>query len=378
MIRWLVAIIGAPVVLGLIAVSVILNFRFGTLLATADADKLVYGVASGCADLLKGVLPFVIAWGWANRKWLVALAATLLFVTFTAYSVTSSLGFAALNRDATSGKRQAVIERQQHLRSELTRQQQERAALLTARPAATIDGELAAARQHARWDATQGCVKATLPESRAFCDGYFRLTAERGNALAAAQIDAEIARLSQALHGGDTAVTSSTADPQVALLSQLLQFGEDKTKLALALLIAAMVEFGSGLGFFVVFAMWEKPPVRGASVAEPNAVLVAVSEPVSVPLPALLPAPTVKAPLALPPAAIAARSDWFLERVETAPTAQASLPALYEDYCRALKARHVTEIMTWSGFREWLAELGFSESPVKKGPVKIEGIRLQQ
>lgn len=377
MIRWLVAIVGAPVVLGLIAVSVILNFRFGTLLATADEDKLVYGMASGCADLLKGVLPFVIAWGWANRKWLVALAAMLLFTTFTAYSVTSSLGFAALNRDATSGKRQAVIERQQHLRSELTRKQKERAALPTARPAATIDGELAAARQHARWDATQGCVKATLPESRAFCDGYFRLTAERGNALAAAQIDAEIARLSQALHGDNAAVTGSTADPQVALLSQLLQLGEDKTKLALALLIAALVEFGSGLGFFVVFAMWEKPPVRDAPVTEPNAVPLAVSEPVSVPLPALLPAPTAKTPLSLPPAAIAARSDWFLERVETLPTAQALLPALYEDYCRALKAREITAIMTWSAFREWLAELGFAESPARKGAVKIEGLRLK-
>jgi hypothetical protein len=371
MIRWLVAIIGTPVVFGLIAVSVILNSRFGTLLATAGEDKLVYGIASGCADLLKGVLPFVIAWGWAHRKWLVAFAASVLFVTFTAYSVTSSLGFAALNRDATSGKRQAVIERQQHLRSELARKQQERAALPTARPAATIDGELAAARQHARWDSTQGCVKATLPESRAFCDGYFRLTAERGNALAAAQIDAEIARLSQALHGGDAAITGSTADPQVALLSQLLQLGEDKTKLALALLIAALVEFGSGLGFFVVFAMWE------TSVTEPNAATVAVSEPVGVPLPVLLPAPSMRTPVALPPAAIAARSDWFLERVETAPTGQASLPALYEDYCRALKTRHVTEIMTWSTFREWLAELGFAESPARKGPVKIEGLRLK-
>jgi hypothetical protein len=154
MIRWLVAIVGAPVVLGLIAVSVILNFRFGTLLATDEADKLVYGLASGCADLLKGVLPFVIAWGWGSRKWLVAFVASLLFITFTAYSVTSALGFAALNRDGTSGKRQAVIERQQHQRSELARKQRERAALPTTRPVATIDGELAAARQNARWDAT--------------------------------------------------------------------------------------------------------------------------------------------------------------------------------------------------------------------------------
>jgi hypothetical protein len=91
----------------------------------------------------------------------------------------------------------------------------------------------------------------------------------------------------------------------------------------------------------------------------------------------LLPPPSVKAPLALPPAAIAARSDWFLERVETAPTARASLPALYEDYCRMLKARHIIEIMTWSGFREWLAELGFNESPARKGAVKIEGLRLR-
>jgi hypothetical protein len=377
MIRWLVAIIGAPVVLGLIAVSVILNFRFGTLLATADEDKLVYGLASGCADLLKGVLPFVIAWGWGSRKWLVGFVASLLFGTFTAYSVTSALGFAALNRDGTSGKRQSVIERQQHLRSELVRKRQDRAVLPAARPVATIDGELAAARQNTRWDATSGCTKATLPESRSFCDGYFRLTAERGNALAAAQLDGDVARLSQALHGGEMAATSGTADPQVALLSQLLQLGEDKTKLVLALLIAALVELGSGLGFFVVFAMWEKQPLPASLATPANAVPVVVTEPIGSSLPALLPASSVNTPLTVPPAAIVARSDWFLERVEAVPDAQASLTALYEDYCHTLKARGITEAMTWSGFRDWLVELGFTENPIRKGPVKFSGVLLK-
>jgi hypothetical protein len=157
----------------------------------------------------------------------------------------------------------------------------------------------------------------------------------------------------------------------------LLQLGEDKTKLVLALLIAALVELGSGLGFFVVFAMWEKQPLPAAPVTTTAVVPVTITEPVSSPLPVLLPTPLAKAPLALPPAAIAARSDWFLQRVETVPTAQVSLTALYEDYCRALKARDITQLMTWSGFREWLAELGFSECPVKKGPVKIEGLRLK-
>jgi hypothetical protein len=53
--RWIVLIFGVPVVLGLTAVSVVMNFRFGLLLGRSEGDGLVYAFASGCADIFKGV-----------------------------------------------------------------------------------------------------------------------------------------------------------------------------------------------------------------------------------------------------------------------------------------------------------------------------------
>jgi hypothetical protein len=199
--RWLVALIGVPVVLGLIAISVVMNFRFGLLLGRSDNDGLVYALASACADILKCLLPVILAWSWDRRRYLVTFAGSLLFVIFTAYSVASSLGFAAINRSERTGQRAADIPRYRDLRAELDQKLAQRARLPAFRPIATIEAETLAARQHARWGATNECTGATLPESRSFCDGYFRLKGEHATAEAAGRLDVEIMPLREKLAG---------------------------------------------------------------------------------------------------------------------------------------------------------------------------------
>lgn len=98
--RWIVAIFGVPVVLGLIAISVTMNFRFGLLLGRSENDGLVYALASACADILKCLLPIALAWSWQRGRYLVMFALVMfaggiLFLIFTAYSVASSLGLPA-------------------------------------------------------------------------------------------------------------------------------------------------------------------------------------------------------------------------------------------------------------------------------------------
>ena len=117
--RWFVAILGLPMVLGLTAVSVVMNFRFGLLLGRSHLDGLIYAAASACADILKCLIPIVLGWSWANRRLFITFAAGLLFLIFTAYSVTSSLGYAAINRAERSGQRAAEISRHRDLRAEL-------------------------------------------------------------------------------------------------------------------------------------------------------------------------------------------------------------------------------------------------------------------
>jgi hypothetical protein len=171
--RWIVAIFGVPVVLGLIAISVTMNFRFGLLLGRSENDGFVYASASACADILKCLLPIVLVWSWQRGRYLVLFAGGLLFLIFTAYSVASSLGYAAINRAERSGHLAAEIARHRDLRSELDQKLARRAGLPAFRPSATLDAERLSLRQNARWAATRDCTAATLPESRTFCDGYF-------------------------------------------------------------------------------------------------------------------------------------------------------------------------------------------------------------
>ena len=52
--RWLVLVIGLPVAVGLSIVSMMANWRFGVRLGAEDGDAFTYGLASVCADGLKG------------------------------------------------------------------------------------------------------------------------------------------------------------------------------------------------------------------------------------------------------------------------------------------------------------------------------------
>jgi hypothetical protein len=123
--------------------------------------------------------------------------------------------------------------------------------------------------------------------------------------------------------------------------------------------------------------MWEAAHTPSVEAAT-NAVSVAAAESVGSPVSVPLSAPSATVPVTLPPGAIAARSDWFLEQVEARLDAQAALTVLYEDYCRVLKSRGATQIMTLTAFRGWLNELGLVEQAVKQGPVTIAGVLLRQ
>src|SRR5262249_30701344 len=142
------------------------------------------------------------------------------------------------------------------LRGELDQKQAQRAGLPTFRPAAVIAAEMSAAQQNPRWSATGHCLNATLTESRSFCDGYFRLQAEHATAEAAIQLDMELSWLRQALAGAGESSNSETADPQLQVIAHILSLGEDTARLTLTILLSALVECGSGLGFIVVLAMW--------------------------------------------------------------------------------------------------------------------------
>ena len=89
----------------LLAVSAAMNYRFGFSLGKTALDGQIYGMASAAADCFKALVPFFFFAALRNRMWSQAIAAALVWTVVVAYSMTSALGHAALNRLDTTGQR---------------------------------------------------------------------------------------------------------------------------------------------------------------------------------------------------------------------------------------------------------------------------------
>lgn len=346
--------VGLLVTLGLIAVSVMMNFRFGQSLGRTEWDGLVYGMASGCADGFKVILPFAIAMAWRSSRILAATVGSALWLVFTAYSMTSSLGHSAANRSEVAGGKRHEIATYQDLRRALEVKQREREQLPAFRPVATVQAEIAATEQNRKWSWSKQCEQATTRDLRTFCEGYGRLRAELATAKRAAELDAEVAALRGKLEGAGAQGAGQESDAQVAILRDLLGFTDERVRLALTVMVSLMVELGSGLGLFVVF---------GQRAQVPSAGKIATNEATA----------KEKPHMDKPSSELA----WRQQRVTEDGTAFESEIALFRDYCGFIVEQERGPALTLSDFREWLAREQVGVPSRKNGRHYYSGVRLR-
>ena len=350
--RWLIVIIGGLATVGFVAVSGWVNFRFGLSLGRDAMDGHVLGVASACADGMKAILPFVIVGAWRNIRPVMLIASMGLWVLCSAYSLTSSLGFAASNRaEVTDGKRLDAT-RFAQLKQALSSKQSRLATLGQQRDAGAIDSELAGLRQHRRWLSTAECTSATVSLSRRFCKQYFELQAERGRAMKAQRLEVDVDRLREELRQW-TGFAGKAIDPQISVINQIIGLGEDRVTLAVTILLSLMLEVGSGLGFFLVLDKSKRAQV--SVVAEGR-----------------------KETVDLLPAQAANRSDveWLRERLRSDGMASLALWEAHEDYLRWGETHRCRDTRTLSEFAEWLqSDMGLDINEVR-GQRHVLGVCL--
>ena len=71
--RWgIVGLVGAASA-GLMAVSVVMNFAFGSSFGRTEFESYAYGAAFAFADILKVAAPIVAVRSFSNRNWGVAV-----------------------------------------------------------------------------------------------------------------------------------------------------------------------------------------------------------------------------------------------------------------------------------------------------------------
>jgi hypothetical protein len=220
-VRWVIILSAGLASAGLIAVSVTMNFAFGSSFGRTAIESYAYGAAFGFADILKVTAPVVAAGTFANRKWGATLLALLVWGTFTACSAVSAIGYASANRTFTVDSRKVQAALNQSRLASLEADQSELRRLR----------ERLAAPEVARSERLQLTAAAQRLETA--------IGANRGKL-------------------EDSAPIVTTPNPQAYTLAHLTGASMEKVETCLVLLVALLVELG-GLGPFITMNLAKVP-----------------------------------------------------------------------------------------------------------------------
>lgn len=251
------------------AVSALLNFRMGYRSADTELDGWIYGIGAGLADALKALAPFMAAYGAGNRDWLATGAAILLFVVFTAYSFTAAMGFAAEHRSARTAEVTMAIETRSDLRTDLRRHEEELTRLDAQRPSAEIDADIAVLlqtpvgpRQRMVMEISADCT-LNRASTRTACGQVMVLRAELARAQHRERTEDAVRQLRINLERGAGEGARAAPDAQVDAIKRFAaalrhNISESQIGFLLSVLLALLVELGSGLGLYVATTPWRR------------------------------------------------------------------------------------------------------------------------
>lgn len=374
----------------LLAVSAAMNWQFGFSLGRTELDGQIYGAASAAADCMKALVPFFFFAAIRNKIWSQAAASALVWTVVMAYSLTSALGHAALNRSDSTGQRALQAQSYQDHRADLARAQEQLSWIPQHRPAQAVQADIETVKNERRWRISSGCTDVTTSKSRAFCEKYHGLQAELASAEQASVLEARIADTQAKLAQSSGGSVMAQADPQAAVLAKLAGMIAPSVKVedvqtALTVFIAMLLEVGSAFGMYIAFSQWRlydrytpaAPKMAPAATVEAP---VAAAKAVTVAKPRSGANDNKSAPAvaATPTRLVAPENDverFYKERIETQDGSSLTATSLYEDYCEWCEHQQ-KEPLALPTFGREFGELGVQKAKVA-GRVRYIGIALK-
>lgn len=387
--RHVLGVLGVLAAAVLLAVSAAMNWRFGYSLGKTEMDGMIYGAASAAADCFKALAPFFFFAAIRNRMWSQALASAMVWVVVLAYSLTSALGHAALNRFDTAGQRAAHAESYKDLRADLKRAEEQLGWIPQHRPALAVQAEIDGLKTNKAYGWSNGCTDIKGKTSRDVCQQLHGLSSELASAQQAEVLGGRIAtikeKLANANGNGVSGSVMSDADPQAAVLSKLAAFvgfgiKVEDMQTALTIFVALLLEVGSGLGMYVAFATWRLHDRNAPSVPHMTpAVATVAAGPVAARLTAK-PAVAIANDNRNVPVQklVAPETDverFYKERIETTDGSSLTATALYEDYCAWCEEQD-KEPLALPTFGREFGELGVQKAKIA-GRVRYIGVSLK-
>ncbi len=394
MLRHALGVLGVLAAGVLLAVSAAMNWSFGYSLGRTEFDGQIYGSASVAADCMKALVPFFFFAALRTRMWSQAAASAVVMVVVTAYSLTSALGHAALNRNDTSGKRVQQAQVHKDLRTDLDRDRAELARIPQHRAAGAVQSELDGLKTKREWGWTAGCTDIKSKNGRDYCQSTHALLSELASAQQAASIQSRIADNQAKLAQHQGGANEALADPQAAVLAKLAtslgaSIKVEDVQMAMTLFVALLLEVGSSLGMYIAFSQWRLDERMAPAAPVMATMATPMTKPVTIEaaLPAL---PAVTPPRAritandnrsLPqsqPKMVAPENDvqlFYKERIEAQDGSSLTATALYEDYCEWCE-EHKKEPLALPTFGREFGELGVQKAKIA-GRVRYNGIALK-
>ncbi|MBY0559471.1 hypothetical protein [Hyphomicrobium sp.] len=424
--RHVLGVLGVLAAGVLLAVSAAMNWRFGFSLGRTELDGQIYGAASAAADCMKALVPFFFFAAVRNRIWSQAAASALVWVVVTAYSMTSALGHAALNRFDSTGQRAQEAQTYQDLRGELKRAQEQAGWIPQHRPFEAVQSQIDGMKMQKAWQWSDGCKNVNSKTERTFCQQLTALDSELASASAAKQAEARIAELTAKVDATAGSPALSEADPQAKVLTELANaffpnIKMENVQMALTLFVALLLEIGSGFGMYVAFSQWRlydrqpMPVTPRMALTEESTAAAAVAVPVLTPITVETKKPRsgandnrsieipLEAPVASTPAIEAQPAEvhqvetkvaesrstmpvrrlapetnterFYKENIEVRDGSSVTATELYEDYCSWCESKNKEPAALPSFAREF-ADLGVKKEKVA-GRVRYIGIALK-
>ena len=371
--KHLLGVLGVAAASVLLAVSAAMNWKFGYGLGKSEFEGQLLGGASAAADCLKALIPFFLFAAVRKRVWSQAAAAGVLWTICLGYSMTSALGFAALNRADTTGERQVQNATYNDLRKELKRSEDRLSWMPQHRPAGMIEQEIARLEKDRLWVVTKGCAEIPGKTPRDFCQSLNTLRAELAVATEARTVEARVAEIQAKLDKTSGHAVAGESDPQAKVISQLTGQDLSSIQMALTVMVALLLELGSAFGFYVAMSVWrfdedaKKAPV---TVAQPRT--AAANENRSSETRSLA-SSTVATPKLTAPENDVER--FHKERILATEGSSVTATTLYEDYCGWCEERD-KEPMAFPTFGRQFGELGVQKAKLG-GRIRYIGIKLK-
>lgn len=260
----LLSLLGVGVGLAFMAASGWMNFLFMVGQARTSQNVAPFALASVAVTLANALLPFFIKRAWDGRRWLAVMIGLAVFPVCLVVSLASAVGFAALNRGAVVGGREAVTARYEAARRQHEDLQGQLAGVKFARDLpASVEADIAVLKKDRLWASSNECTDPTAPASREFCKRFEFLKGEliasiKKGALRQ-QIAAVVAKM-ETLRGQGAGLDS---DPQAGRVSYWLGVSRAAVQSGWELLIAVLLELGAAFVPYLALAgsrSWKLAP----------------------------------------------------------------------------------------------------------------------